>query len=190
MRLIKRYPNRKLYDTNAKQYVTLEGISYLIQTGEQVQVLDHGTGADLTAITLTQIISEKEKHRRGFLPLSVLTGLIQAGGKTLSILRERLASPLELASHVDEEIEHRLQALTNRGDLAPDEGLRLRDLLLAVGQQSTLGRPPTDEQIEQALLRQNLPTHGDLQEVRRQLELCAEELARVCSSQEETNPRN
>ena len=182
MRVIKRYPNRKLYDTKAKQYITLEGISVLIQSGEHIQVLDHETGSDLTAVTLTQIISEKEKGRRGFLPLSVLTGLIQAGGKTLTILREHLASPLELASHVDEEIERRLQALTSRGDLALEEGLRLREKLLAHGLLPPPRPKPTDEHIEQALARQNLPTQGDLQQAREQLELLAEKLADVGSS--------
>ncbi|MGD8735253.1 MAG: polyhydroxyalkanoate synthesis regulator DNA-binding domain-containing protein, partial [Anaerolineae bacterium] len=55
MTRIKRYPNRKLYDTEAKQYITLEGIAALIRQGNEVQVIDHATGEDLTALTLTQI---------------------------------------------------------------------------------------------------------------------------------------
>ncbi|MGD8806379.1 MAG: polyhydroxyalkanoate synthesis regulator DNA-binding domain-containing protein, partial [Chloroflexota bacterium] len=61
MILIKRYPNRKLYNTEAKQYVTLEGIAELIRQGQEVQITDHQTGEDLTAVTLTQIIFEQEK---------------------------------------------------------------------------------------------------------------------------------
>jgi polyhydroxyalkanoate synthesis repressor PhaR len=93
MPVIKRYPNRKLYDTEAKQYVTLEAIAALIRQGEEIQVVDHTTGEDLTAITLSQIIFEQEKKLSGFLPQAVLTGLIQAGGDTLSALRRTLASP-------------------------------------------------------------------------------------------------
>ena len=53
MPLIKRYPNRKLYDTEAKQYVTLEQIAELIRSGKDVQVIDHESGEDLTALTLS-----------------------------------------------------------------------------------------------------------------------------------------
>ena len=87
MPVIKRYPNRKLYDTEAKQYITLDGIAGLIREGQEVSVIDHATGEDLTAVTLTQIIFEQEKKRKGFLPQTVLTGLIQAGGDTMSTLR-------------------------------------------------------------------------------------------------------
>ncbi len=84
MSVIKRYPNRKLYNTSSKQYITLEGIADMIRNGEEVQILDHNTGEDLTALTLTQIIFEQEKKQGGFLPRSVLTGLVQAGGFLLA----------------------------------------------------------------------------------------------------------
>jgi polyhydroxyalkanoate synthesis repressor PhaR len=184
MPLIKRYPNRKLYDTAAKQYITLEGIAALIRAGEEVQVVDHATGEDLTAVTLTQVIFEKEKRRRGFLPQSVLTGLIEAGGETLATLRQHLDAPLELARHVDEEIERRVQTLISRGELAAEEAIRLRDKLLAHSQLAPLRPRPTDEQIELALARHNLPTRQDLQRIREQLELLTEILAEVSPSSE------
>ena len=67
MPIIKRYPNRKLYDTEAKKYITLDGIAELIRQGEEVVVIDHTTNEDLTAVTLTQIIFEQEKKSSGFL---------------------------------------------------------------------------------------------------------------------------
>lgn len=80
MVIIKRYPNRKLYNTETKKYITLDGIADLIREGEEVQVLDHATGEDLTALSLSQILFEREKKSAGFLPHSVLTSLVQAGG--------------------------------------------------------------------------------------------------------------
>ena len=68
---IKRYPNRKLYNTNSKSYITLDGIAALIRDGSEVEILDHGTGEDLTTVTLTQIIFEQEKKHAGFLPRSI-----------------------------------------------------------------------------------------------------------------------
>ena len=83
MKTIKRYPNRKLYDLDRKRYVTLDDISLMIQEGEELQVVDHDSGEDLTSVTLSQIIFEREKKRSGFLPQTVLTMLVRTGGGTL-----------------------------------------------------------------------------------------------------------
>ncbi len=127
MPVIKRYPNRKLYDTDAKRYITLNEIAALIRGGEEVVVMDHATDEDLTAVVLTQIIFEQEKLQKGFLPKSVLTNLVRAGGDTLGTLRRGLSLPLDLWRHVDEEIDRRVQALIGKGELAKEEGQRLRE---------------------------------------------------------------
>ena len=62
---IKRYPNRKLYDTAAGQYVTLDGLAGLIQAGNEIEVIDNKTGEDMTAVILTQVIYEQEKKEGG-----------------------------------------------------------------------------------------------------------------------------
>jgi polyhydroxyalkanoate synthesis repressor PhaR len=134
MPVIKRYPNRKLYDTEAKQYITLLGIGSLIREGREVQVVDHASGEDLTCVTLTQVIFELERKRTGFLPQAVLTGLIQAGGETLGSLRRSLAFPLGLARHVDEEIEGASddqieRVLTSRGVPTRDQFQQLVEQL-------------------------------------------------------------
>jgi polyhydroxyalkanoate synthesis repressor PhaR len=170
MPLIKRYPNRKLYDTEAKQYITLEEIAEVIRRGGQVRVVDHATGEDLTTVTLTQVILEQEKRRNGFLPQSVLAGLIQAGGERMSTLRRALASPLELAHHVDEEIERRVQSLISRGELAAEDGLHLRDKLVSQGYLPAATRRPTEQDLERVLARQGVPTHDDLQQILEQLD--------------------
>jgi len=187
MLIIKRYPNRKLYDTEAKQYITLDGIASLIRQGEEVQVVGYATGEDLTAVTLTQIIVEQERKRRGFLPQTVLTGLVRAGGDTMSTLRRTLASPLDLARQVDEEIEQRLQALINRGDLAVEEGLSLRAKLL----ESESGSAPpswlSEEYLEQALAARGVPSHDDVQQVFGQLEALAQKLDQIAADSESTS---
>jgi polyhydroxyalkanoate synthesis repressor PhaR len=184
MPLIKRYPNRKLYDTEAKQYITLDGIAKLIRQGEEVSVVDHATGEDLTALTLTQVILEQEKRRGGFLPQTVLAGLIQAGGERMSTLRGALASPLELARHVDEEIERRLQSLISRGELAADDGLRLRDKLLRQEDRASGPGSPSDEDLQRLLDERGVPTQDDLQQVFDQLEVLAAKLDEITPEQE------
>jgi polyhydroxyalkanoate synthesis repressor PhaR len=164
MPVIKRYPNRKLYDTEAKKYITLNGIAKLIRQGIEVQVVDHASHEDLTAVTLTQIIFEQEKSRGGFLPKSVLTGLVQAGGETISSLRHSLTSPLGLWHQVDDEIEKRLQKLVSRGELAREEGLRLREKLL--GLSPSLG----EQRLEDLLHRRGIPTRDELQQLNEKLD--------------------
>lgn len=168
MRTIKRYPNRKLYDTEAKQYITLNGIAELIRDGEEIQVIDHTTGEDLTTITLTQIIFDQEKQRAGFLPRSVLTGLVQAGGEKLSTLRRALALPLDLLHHVDEEIDRRLNLLIRRGELGEEEGQRLRRKLLS--QRQPVVAEFSEDALERALVEHGVPTREELQELESKLE--------------------
>lgn len=87
-RLVKRYPNRKLYDTRSSRYVTLEQIAEMIRQGEGIQVVDYKSKDDLTSITLAQIILEEERKQRGMLPLSALRSIIQSGGKSLQNIKE------------------------------------------------------------------------------------------------------
>ncbi len=184
MRVIKRYPNRKLYDMEAKKYITLDAIATFIRQGEEIRVIDHATGEDLTALTLTQVILEQEKRRSGFLPQTVLAGLVQAGGERLSTLRRALASPLELARHVDEEIERRVQSLINRGELAAEEGFHLRDKLLGQAEAPAEAEWPSDMELGQALRDRGVPTQDDLQQILEQLEALTAKLDELKADRE------
>jgi polyhydroxyalkanoate synthesis repressor PhaR len=77
-RVIRKYPNRRLYDTSAGRYVNLEEVAALIRAGEDVQVLDAKTGEDVTRAVLTQIIVEDSKSSGVGLPVDLLRQLIQA----------------------------------------------------------------------------------------------------------------
>ncbi len=78
MRTIKRYSNRKLYDTQDSHYVTLSQIAGLIRNGDDVRIVDKNTQRDLTAATLAQILFEEER-RAPRLPIPGLRQIIQAG---------------------------------------------------------------------------------------------------------------
>ena len=81
--IVKRYQNRKLYDTQNSTYVTLEDIGVMVHKGEDVRVIDNKTKEDLTSITLTQIIFEEEKRKKSLLPLNALKNIIRGGGDAL-----------------------------------------------------------------------------------------------------------
>lgn len=193
MPLIKRYPNRKLYDTEAKKYITLDGIATLIRNGEDVQVVDHTTEEDLTAVTLTQIIFEQEKKKSGFLPTSVLTGLVQSGGQTLNSLRRSLTYPLELLNHVDNEIDKRLKGLVERGELAKEEANKLRAKLLSepVRTSEEINETTLDE-LEQAVRARGIPSKDEVDLLINQLNALTEKidtLSEEAHLSQETKPK-
>jgi len=83
-KIIKRYQNRKLYDTYQSCYVTLDEIAEMIMRGEDVTVIDNRTKKDITSATLTQIIFEKQKRSNTQIPVETLREFIQQGGGTFS----------------------------------------------------------------------------------------------------------
>src|SRR5215510_5487551 len=93
-RIIKRYANRKLYDTQHSRYVTLEQISEMIRNGDEVKIVDNKTKEDLTSVTLAQIIFEEEKKQRSFLPLGAMRNIIQNGGEWFAEAQRRVQSVL------------------------------------------------------------------------------------------------
>lgn len=78
MRIIRRYSNRKLYDTQESHYVTLTQVAAIIRAGDEVRVLHKDTGNDLTTATMALIIFEEEK-RGAKLGLAGLRKIIQTG---------------------------------------------------------------------------------------------------------------
>src|SRR5690606_6333595 len=91
-RVIKRYSNRKLYDTRDSKYVTLQQIGEMVRAGEEVQIIDNKTKEDKTEVTLALILSEDLKSKPRSVPLAALRDLIQErGGRLLHQLKD---SPL------------------------------------------------------------------------------------------------
>lgn len=84
-RIVKRYSNRKLYDTVESRYVTLPQIAELVRKGEDVRIIDNNSKEDLTSVTLAQILYEEERKQSSTLPLTALKDLINTS-------RERLLS--------------------------------------------------------------------------------------------------
>ena len=103
-RVIKRYSNRKLYDTRDSRYVTLLQIAEMVRRGEDVQIIDNTTKEDKTEVTLALAISEELKTKPRSVPLGTLRTLIQERGeKLLTSLRDGPIGRLIPASHVEGE---------------------------------------------------------------------------------------
>ena len=102
--LIKKYANRKLYDTRTSRYITLDGISDLLRQGAEIQVVDRETGRDITAVTLSQIVTTEEKRT----DFETVGPRSERGQQLLTYVRDALNVPAVL---VGQEVERR------RGDL-------------------------------------------------------------------------
>ena len=182
MLVIKRYPNRKLYDTQARRYITLDEIAELIRRGEDVQVVDHSDGADLTAQVFSQIIFEQHKQHSNFLPQHLLAALIQEGSQRLN----SVVHALGLDELIDGELKRRVEVLVARGDLSPEEGDYWLEKLSFQAPDSP--EPETyprallslpQEQIEQVLARLQIPTRRDVLNLQEKLERLEDVLSQL-----------
>ncbi|MGD8701562.1 MAG: polyhydroxyalkanoate synthesis regulator DNA-binding domain-containing protein [Desulfosarcina sp.] len=87
--ILKKYSNRRLYDTRNSCYVTLEDVSEMIRSGEHVHINDATSGEDVTAFILTQIVLEAAKRRNSLLPVPVLHLIIRYGDNALAEFFEK-----------------------------------------------------------------------------------------------------
>jgi polyhydroxyalkanoate synthesis repressor PhaR len=124
-RVVRRYDNRKLYDTRARAYVTIDDLARLIAAGEDVVVLDQRSGEDLTTLILAQILLESIRGRTASIPRQVLTRLIRLSKPEGALAHER-NGPLDAAARALEEAERIVAGLLRRGRLPLEEALALR----------------------------------------------------------------
>ena len=118
--LIKKYANRKLYDTRTSRYITLEGIAQLVREGHEIKVVDREGGQDLTQVTLSQIVLEEEKRGPA--------RLVGAGGELLhdrgQALLEYVRRTLNVSADIRNEVGRRRDDLDRMADDALEQTLR------------------------------------------------------------------
>lgn len=168
--IIKRYRNRKLYNTQSKQYITLEEIEELIKKQEDVQVIDNHTGNDITATTLSHIIFELEKNQSGFLPINLLFSLVQSGGNRIDEIRRNVFNSLNLSHHYDVEIERRVNLLIGNGELSQEVGIKLLDKLLSVSSIRDDLRENVEGKILEFLRERQIPTKNEFESLIQKIE--------------------
>jgi polyhydroxyalkanoate synthesis repressor PhaR len=161
-KVIKRYTNRKLYDTEESRYVTLDEIAQMIKAGAEVKIIDNRTKEDLTSVTLAQIIFEEEK-KTSTMSLATLRDLIRHGGAMAQRLVE--GTQAELRGRVEAvraAAEHRVQTLLTRSQ-------DTRDRALEFVQSSQEAMVALQRKVDERV-RATVDGMSNLGEVRRQLE--------------------
>ncbi|MGA9899001.1 MAG: polyhydroxyalkanoate synthesis regulator DNA-binding domain-containing protein [Terriglobales bacterium] len=107
--LIKKYGNRRLYDSSSSKYVNLDDIAAFVREGREVKVVDAKTGQDLTRVTLTQIITEDAKEKPTGLPLELLRQLIVASDEVRQeFVMWYLKSAFDTYQKVQDAVQNRL----------------------------------------------------------------------------------
>jgi polyhydroxyalkanoate synthesis repressor PhaR len=167
--LIKRYANRKLYNTETSRYITLKGIAELIEAGEDVRVVDNESGEDITSVALSQILVDSERESRS-VPKTLLSDLIQRSGDALyGALRRGVGD----ASEGLEEIQRNVRRLIRTRD---EEGHRLSDWI-------AFATPDFERAIQSAIERVfkllDLPRRSDIDALNENLQRVAEAVERL-----------
>jgi polyhydroxyalkanoate synthesis repressor PhaR len=127
MHKIKRYANRKLYDTTDKRYVTLDQISKLIKKGKKISVVDNKTDRDITSATISQCLARNKKKKSNEAESNVLIQLLRKGPGTLVDYGRKYVSLWERAlTMADEEIDKMVDRLVKDKELSRSEGSRIK----------------------------------------------------------------
>jgi len=152
--VIKKYPNRRLYDTSASRYINLEDIAELIRIGKDVQVVDAQTGDDLTRVTLTQIIMDDARQQPTGLPLELLRQLIISSDQ---VGREFIMWYLKSAFDAYQSVQSKLHSgLTEMQSAAMSPISMIKNLIQPQAAKSQVAETRSDTSAELQRLRERI----------------------------------
>jgi len=168
--IIKKYSNRRLYDTSNKRYVTLDDIATLIQEGSEIKVVDTQTGEDISKLILIQVVLESEKNKQDILPVSFLHMLIKHGNKIAKDFFENFLMMFQPYLSFQDSLKKNMQYWQGSGLLPPGlnsplsndvketvESSNDADVKKHDGQERhEADNQPTDSSLEIELLREKL----------------------------------
>ena len=183
--IIKRYRNRKLYNTQSKRYITLEEIEQILKEQQEIKVIDNDSGNDITATTLAQIIFDLEKNKTGVLPVDLLFSLVQSGGKRIEEIRRNVFPSLNFVRHYDIEIERRIKQLIENGEFTKNEGDKLLDKLLSVGFKQENIIENVEGKILGLLKDTELPTRDDFRTLMNRIDTLSKKVDELAVEEEE-----
>lgn len=171
-RIIKRYSNRKLYDTKASHYVSLQDIIEFVRADEDVQVMDSRTGADLTSVTLAQAMAEEEKSKGSVFSQDTLKELIKRGGKSLDeILRTSRLIRKGAVQMAEESANKYYKKLLEYGEIGEEEAQSLlKQLSRTVTRQRRSLQSEIDGRVADFVSAMHFPTRSDLDRIAKKID--------------------
>jgi polyhydroxyalkanoate synthesis repressor PhaR len=175
-KVIKRYTNRKLYDTVESRYVTLDEIAQMIKAGAEVKIIDNRSKEDLTSVTLAQIIFEEEK-KRSQMPLGVLREIIRHGGEAVAGFYAEKAGTLagklgELKTRTEsirDDLEQRVRGVT--GIFRSEQGTSPVKDVMAAGERAVDElRGKVDTAVKSVVETLGVPAAGEIERLQKRIQ--------------------
>ena len=182
--LIKRYPNRKLYNTRSKEYITLDEVAEIVRQGIDILVVDHTNGEDLTAAVLSQILLGKERKQSGLLPVSFLSALVNAGEDAFELARRFLVASFDSNHFIDGEIKRRIEVLTSEGSITHQEGQVWMEKLQQVGRDAPLAQFSLEQTLSRSLQAYGYDSRAEYKRLLEQVEKLSEEVDQLMQDQD------
>lgn len=164
MHKIKKYANRKLYDTTDKKYISLDHLAELIKAGEEVSIVDNKTGEDITSSIISQLLARDNKENDREVPSSILVQLLRKGRGTIADYTKRYSTLLHGAMAVaEDEIDRLVSLLVKDRELTESEGSKLKKEI--VGYADNLRKwivDNVDQRVREGLNMMNLATREQI----------------------------
>ncbi len=180
MRTIKKYANRKLYDTAAKAYLSMERIAELIRRGEEIEVIDNRSGRDITASVLSRVLSNDAKAEKA-VPPRILTQLLRKGGGTLADYARRYAALWQNAvTLAEDEVDRLVARMVRDEEISSSEGGRLKREILGYTEalKGWIGEK-IDQRVQEVLGAMNLASRDQVRSLEGRLAGLEERLTRM-----------
>ena len=177
--LIKRYANRKLYNTQTSRYITLKGIAELLDAGKEVRVIDKETGEDITSVALSQILVDSERSHTQPSD-TLLSQILGRGGDALyDALRKGVDDASEGIGDFQERVRRMVGGEPNSDEASPDEENHSKEQQNEErGRQGFFHTPPeldalVHNAVERVFRLLDLPRRTDVESLNQNLERVA-----------------
>jgi polyhydroxyalkanoate synthesis repressor PhaR len=172
MHVVKKYANRKLYDTRDKQYLTMGQLAELIKAGEEVSILDNETGENLTSAIVSHLLAREKGDDEKAVPSSVLIQMLRKGRGTLFGYGKKYISLWQTAFTMSrDEIEKLVNALVSDKELSEFEGKSLKkEIVSFTSNLKTWIIENIDHRVDEVLKMMNLVTKDQLSELIKKVE--------------------
>jgi len=181
MYLIKKYANRKLYDTTDKKYITMSRLSDIIKSGKDVSIVDNNTGVDLTPAIVSNLIAKDNGAKDKTISSSVLFQLVRKGGDALTDYTKRHFALWHGAfSLAEDEIDKLLKKLVKNKEISKLEGKRLKEEIVGFTDSLKIWIKNTiDNQIKEILDAMNLTSKNQFTTLHTKISYLEQKLKRL-----------
>jgi polyhydroxyalkanoate synthesis repressor PhaR len=181
MHKIKKYANRKLYDTTDKKYISLDHLAELIKAGEEVTIVDNRTGEDITSSIVSQLLARDKKDDDATVPSSILIEFLRKGSGTLVDYAKKYTTLFQSAmTMAEDEIDRLVTILVKEKEISESEGSRLRKEITSYAENIKRWMGDNmDHRIKEVLNVMNLVTKEQVRDLSAKIEALAKKIEKL-----------